>query len=109
MKTVTGPHRSREDHLQGLLQRKRFLCSREPAWERRGPRDREIAALNRQIDHLLDQCGSGDARTVPGISMDIPFIIPPRTRPQCLRVSAVGMRVVRGLPMAALADQETCG
>jgi hypothetical protein len=53
MKTTTGPHRSREDHLQGLLQRKRFLCSR-PAWEHRGPRDREIAALNRQIDHLLD-------------------------------------------------------
>jgi hypothetical protein len=41
--------------------------------------------------------------------MDIPFIIPPRTRSKCLRVSATGMRVVRGLPMAALADQETCG
>jgi GrpB-like predicted nucleotidyltransferase (UPF0157 family) len=36
MKTTTGPHRSREDHLQGLLQRKRFLCAREPTWERRG-------------------------------------------------------------------------
>jgi hypothetical protein len=28
---------------------------REPTWESREPRDREIAALNRQIDHLLDQ------------------------------------------------------
>ena len=55
MKATTGPHRSREDHLQGLLERKRFLCAREPTWERRGPRDREIAALNREIDHLLDQ------------------------------------------------------
>jgi hypothetical protein len=54
MSTVTGSHRSREDHLQGLLERKRFLCAREPTWERRGPRDRKIAALNRQIDHLLD-------------------------------------------------------
>jgi hypothetical protein len=54
MKTTTGPHRSREEHLQGLLERKRFLCANEPAWERRGLRDREIAALNRQIDHLLD-------------------------------------------------------
>jgi hypothetical protein len=54
MKTTTGPHRSLEEHLQGLLERKRFLCAREPTWERRGPRDREIAALNRQIDHLLD-------------------------------------------------------
>jgi hypothetical protein len=40
--------------MHGLLQRKCFLCAREPNWERRGPRDREIAALNRQIDHLLD-------------------------------------------------------
>jgi len=54
MKTTTGPHRSREEHLQGLLKRKRFLRSREPPWERRGLRDREIAALNRLIDHLLD-------------------------------------------------------
>jgi hypothetical protein len=54
MNTTTGPHRSREEHLQGLLERKRFLCGREPPWERRGLRDREIAALNRQIDHLLD-------------------------------------------------------
>ena len=54
MSTVTGPHRSREEHLQGLLERKRFLCAREPAWERRGPYDREIAAPNRQINHLLD-------------------------------------------------------
>jgi quercetin dioxygenase-like cupin family protein len=30
------------------------LCVTEPAWERR-PRDREIAARNRQLDHLLDQ------------------------------------------------------
>jgi len=54
MKTTTGPHRSREEHPQGLLKPKRFLCSREPAWERRGLRERVIAALNRQIDHLLD-------------------------------------------------------
>jgi hypothetical protein len=58
MTTTTGPHRSRHNHLQGLLQRKQFLCATEPAWERRGPRDREIAALNRQIDHLLDQWGA---------------------------------------------------
>jgi hypothetical protein len=54
MTTTTGPHRSRREHLQGLIQRKQFLCSREPAWEHRGPRDREIASLNRQIDHPLD-------------------------------------------------------
>jgi hypothetical protein len=52
---TTGPHRSLLEHLQRLVERKRFLCANEPAWARRGPRDREIAALNRQIDHLLDQ------------------------------------------------------
>jgi hypothetical protein len=51
---TTGPHRSLPEHLQGLIERKRFFCANEPAWERRAPRDREIAALNRQIDHLLD-------------------------------------------------------
>jgi hypothetical protein len=51
---TTGSHRSLPEHLQGLVERKQFLCANEPAWERRGPRDREIAALNRQIDHLLD-------------------------------------------------------
>jgi hypothetical protein len=55
MQNTAGVHRSGAEHLQGLAERKRFLCSREPPWERRGPRDREIAALNRQIDHLLDQ------------------------------------------------------
>ena len=51
---ATGPHRSRAEHLQGLVERKRYLCANEPAWEQRGPRDREIAFLNRQIDSLLD-------------------------------------------------------
>jgi hypothetical protein len=51
---ATGPHRSQAEHLQGLVERKQYLCANEPAWERRGPRDREIAAINRQIDHLLD-------------------------------------------------------
>jgi len=51
---TTGPHRSLPEHLQGLIERKRFLCANEPAWERRAPRDREIAALNRQIYQLLD-------------------------------------------------------
>jgi hypothetical protein len=37
-----------------MVEHKRFRCANEPAWERRGPRDRETAALNRQIDHLLD-------------------------------------------------------
>jgi hypothetical protein len=37
MTTATRPHRSRRDHLQGLLQGKQFLCATEPAWERRGP------------------------------------------------------------------------
>jgi hypothetical protein len=54
MKMTTGPHRSREEHLQGLLERKRFRRAVDPTWELRGPRDREIAALNHQIDHLLD-------------------------------------------------------
>jgi hypothetical protein len=54
MKTTTGPHRRREEHPQELPESKRFLCSRKPAWERRGLRDCKIAALNRQIDHLLD-------------------------------------------------------
>jgi hypothetical protein len=35
--TTTGPHRSRHEHLQGLLQRKRFLSATELAWARRGP------------------------------------------------------------------------
>ena len=51
---TTGPHRRLPEHLQGLVERKRFRCANEPAWERRRPRDREIAALKRQIDHLLD-------------------------------------------------------
>jgi hypothetical protein len=51
---TTGPHRSLPEHLQGMVEHKRFRCANEPAWERRGPRDRETAALNRQIDHLLD-------------------------------------------------------
>jgi hypothetical protein len=37
MTTTTGPHRSRRDHLQGLLQREQFLGATEPAWERRSP------------------------------------------------------------------------
>ena len=49
MTTTTAPHRCDLEHLRGLVERKRFLCANEPSWE-----DREIAALNRQIDHLLD-------------------------------------------------------
>jgi hypothetical protein len=55
MTTTTGPHRSRREHVHGLLQRKQYLCAHEPARERHGPRGREIATLNRQIDHLRDQ------------------------------------------------------
>jgi hypothetical protein len=57
---ATGLHRRRRAHLQGLLQRKQFLCATGPAWKRRGPRDREIAALNRQIDHLPDHWQTSD-------------------------------------------------
>jgi quercetin dioxygenase-like cupin family protein len=57
MTTTTGPHRSRHNHLQGLLQRKQFLCATEPAWERRGPRDREMnkgrKAMNRHRTRIL--------------------------------------------------------
>jgi hypothetical protein len=37
---------------------------REPTWESREPRDREIAALNRQIDHLLDHWRISSPRTL---------------------------------------------
>jgi hypothetical protein len=87
------PHRSRQEHLQGLLQRKRFLCARQPAWECRGPRDREIAALHRQIDHLLGHWRIRRCPDAAGVSVVVvPLVIPPRTRCECLRVSAVGMR-----------------
>jgi hypothetical protein len=64
----------------GLLERKRFLCAREPTWKSREPRDREIAALNRQIDHLLDHWPISGPRTLPGLRLVIPLVIPPRER-----------------------------
>jgi hypothetical protein len=53
---------------------------REPTWESREPRDREIAALNRQIDHLLDHWRISGPRTLPGVRLVIPLVIPPRKR-----------------------------
>jgi hypothetical protein len=54
MTTTTGPHRSRRDHLKGSSS----ASSSSAPPNRPGSaavRDREIAARNRQLDHLPDQ------------------------------------------------------
>src|SRR4030095_11519986 len=54
MTTIARSHRSVESHLQGPVGASgSFAPESQPG--SRGPRDRDNRALNRHIDHLLDQ------------------------------------------------------
>jgi hypothetical protein len=72
MKMTTGPHQSREEHLQGLLERKRFLCAESQPGSSAGPATVRSRPSTDRSTTSWTTGGSGGPRTLPGDNLVIP-------------------------------------